>query len=68
MEFSYNKVVSNMHLIENKQFEPYISKEELNEITTNIAANVNECYKNCSKPPILIGSFKWLFYFSCRFS
>ena len=59
MELSYNKDVNkdinNMYLIGNKQFKPYISNEELNKITTNISVNVNDCYINCGKPPILIG-------------
>ena len=42
---------------------PDVGKEELNEITTNIAVNVNECYKNCGKPPILIGVLNGSFIF-----
>ena len=52
-----------MEFIHDKQFKSYISSSELSDITTNIAKNINKCYKTSDKSPILIGVLNGSFIF-----
>ena len=57
-----------LYKIEDKYFEPYITKDEIDLITTKVAESINKQYTNMDKPPIIIGVLNGVFMFSVRFS